>query len=181
LRAFQAMTSHPILPRRQIRSTRLQAGPFARGRPAPGLTAPELLIALTIIGVLAAIAAPAYSNYKERVRIAQAITEIKDIDVRLQHYHLDNRAYPDDLAPAGMAGRLDPWGRPYQYTNLGNISGKGKARKDKNLVPINSDFDLYSLGKDGASSPSLNAKPSRDDIVRASDGRFVGLAADFDP
>jgi general secretion pathway protein G len=175
------MTPHQVLPRSQLRSPRLQAGPFARGRPARGLTAPELLIAVTIIGVLAAIALPAYSNYQERIRVAQAITDIRDIAVKVQHYHLDNRAYPDDLAPVGTAGTLDPWGRPYQYMNLTDIKGKGKARKDKNLVPINSDFDLYSLGKDGASSPPLNAKASRDDVVRASDGRFVGLAADFDP
>ncbi len=48
-------------------------------------------------------------------------------------------------------------------------------------MPINSDYDLWSSGKDGASSPPLTAKPSRDDIVRANNGRFVGLASDFDP
>lgn len=139
------------------------------------------MVVLAIIAVLAVVAFPKYADYQERVRIAQAIVDVKDIDVKLQHYRLDNRALPDDLAPIRMAGKLDPWGRPYQYTNLTDINGKSKARKDKNLVPINSDFDLYSLGRDGASSPALTAKPSRDDIVRAADGRFVGLAQDFDP
>jgi general secretion pathway protein G len=37
------------------------------------------------------------------------------------------------------------------------------------------------MGKDGQSSSPLTAKPSRDDIVRANDGRFVGLASDYDP
>jgi general secretion pathway protein G len=151
--------------------------PLTRG----GFTLPELLIALAILAVLAVIAFPKYADYQERIRIAQAIIDIKDIDVKLQHYRLDNPAFPDDLAAIGMAGKLDPWGRPYQYLNLGNIKGKGSARKDKNLVPINSDFDLYSLGKDGISSPPLNAKASRDDVVRANDGRFVGLAQEFDP
>jgi len=181
LRAFQAMTPNQVLVGSQPRSPRLQAVPFARGGRSRGLTAPELLIALAIVGILAVIAFPRYANYRERVQIAQAIIDIKDIEAKLLHYRLDNRELPDDLAAVGMAGKLDPWGRPYQYTNLTDIKGKGKARKDKNLVPINSDFDLYSLGKDGASSPPLNAKASRDDIVRASDGRFVGLAADFDP
>jgi general secretion pathway protein G len=146
-----------------------------------GLTAPELLIAVAIIGILAVISFPMYANHRERVQIAQAVIDIKEIESKLLAYGLDNREFPDDLAVVGMAGKPDPWGRPYQYTNLANITGKGKARKDKNLVPINSDFDLYSLGKDGASSPPLNAKASRDDIVRAADGRFVGLAAEFDP
>jgi general secretion pathway protein G len=153
----------------------------APGRPQLAFTLPELLIVLAILAVLAVVAFPRYADYQERIRIAQAIIDIKDLDVKLQQYRLDNPAFPEDLSPIGMSGKLDPWGRPYQYLNLGSIKGKGAARKDKNLVPINSDFDLYSLGKDGASSPSLNAKPSRDDVVRASDGRFVGLAQDFDP
>ena len=58
-------------------------------------------------------------------------------------------------------------------------SGHGHARKDHSLVPINTDFDLYSMGPDGRSSPPLTAKASRDDIVRANDGAFVGVAADY--
>jgi general secretion pathway protein G len=83
--------------------------------------------------------------------------------------------------PVDRQRQLDPWDNPYHYTNLEAAKGKGSARKNKNLVPINSDFDLYSSGKDGASVSPLTAKASRDDIVRASDGRFVGLASDYDP
>jgi len=46
-------------------------------------------------------------------------------------------------------------------------------------VPINTDFDLYSMGPDGRSAPPLTAKHSRDDIVRANDGAFIGLASDY--
>jgi general secretion pathway protein G len=49
-------------------------------------------------------------------------------------------------------------------------------RKDRNLVPINSDYDLYSMGPDGESMPPLTAARSRDDIVRANNGGFVGTA-----
>lgn len=175
------MTCSQPVTRNPLGGRCLQARPLAPGLRPRGLTAPELLIAVAIIGILAVIAFPRYANYRERVQIAQAIIDIKEIEAKLLAYALDNREFPDDLAAVGMAGKLDPWGRPYEYTNLATIKGKGKARKDKNLVPINSDFDLYSLGKDGASSPPLNATASRDDIVRAGDGRFVGLAADFDP
>jgi len=56
---------------------------------------------------------------------------------------------------------------------------KGKARKDKFLVPLNSTYDLYSKGKDGQSKLPLTAKASKDDIIRASDGAFIGLASEF--
>jgi general secretion pathway protein G len=54
-----------------------------------------------------------------------------------------------------------------------------KPRKDKNLVPLNSDYDLYSMGKDGESQIPLTVKISHDDIIRANDGAFVGLAIDY--
>ena len=72
-------------------------------------------------------------------------------------------------------------GQPYRYTNLDTAKGNGKARKNKNLVPINSDFDVYSMGKDGETAGPLTAKKSRDDVVRANDGRFIGLASEYDP
>ena len=46
-------------------------------------------------------------------------------------------------------------------------------------MPINSDYDLYSMGEDGGTRPPLTARPSQDDIVRAGDGGFVGLAEEF--
>ena len=46
-------------------------------------------------------------------------------------------------------------------------------------VPINSSYDLFSQGKDGQSSPPLTASASRDDIVRANDGDFIGLASRY--
>ena len=57
--------------------------------------------------------------------------------------------------------------------------GVGEVRKDRNLVPINTDYDLYSAGPDGNSVPPLTAAASRDDIVRANDGRFIGKAEEY--
>ncbi|MGH7274409.1 MAG: prepilin-type cleavage/methylation domain-containing protein, partial [Nitrospiria bacterium] len=55
----------------------------------------------------------------------------------------------------------------------------GDLRKDAKLVPINSDFDLYSMGSDGQSASALTAKQSWDDIVRASNGGYVGIASEY--
>jgi hypothetical protein len=87
---------------------------------------------------------------------------------------------PADLAEIGRGGMLDPWGNPYVYAPFPPGPGKpGGARKDKFLVPVNSTFDLYSMGPDGASSPPFTASQSHDDIVRANDGGFVGIARNF--
>jgi len=150
-------------------------------RRARAFTLIEILFAVAILSVLGLLAMPAYKDYRERVRVAEAVIDIGAIQSKIKHFIDDNRTPPDDLAQVGEAGRLDPWGNPYQYLNLETAKGNGKARKNRNLVPINSDFDLYSMGKDGASLGPLTAKESRDDIVRANDGRFIGLAKEYDP
>jgi general secretion pathway protein G len=50
------------------------------------------------------------------------------------------------------------------------------AVKDRNLVPINYDYDLYSVGKDGQTQPPLTVQASWDDVIRANGGGYVGLA-----
>ncbi len=52
-------------------------------------------------------------------------------------------------------------------------------RKDRFLVPINTDFDLYSMGRDGKSTPPLTAAASRDDIIRANGGAYIGPAKGY--
>jgi general secretion pathway protein G len=52
-------------------------------------------------------------------------------------------------------------------------------RRDKNVNPINSDFDLYSKGADKNSKMQLDNKVSLDDVVRANDGDFYGLASKY--
>jgi general secretion pathway protein G len=145
------------------------------------MTIIELMISVLILVVLASIAASGYQNYRERIRVAQAITDIGAMSVQIKHYMVDNQAPPASLAEIGLGGRLDPWGRPYFYLDLTDANGKGKSRRDKKLNPLNSDFDLYSAGKDGLTQTQLTAHNSRDDVIRARDGKFIGLASDFDP
>jgi general secretion pathway protein G len=147
-----------------------------------GFTLLELLIALSVLGLLSAIAVPLYGAIANRAAVAQATADISMLDMRLERYFSNNFDYPDSLDELGGGQLLDPWGQPYQYLKIrGNDSPglSGQLRKDRNLVPINSDFDLYSLGADGATRPPLTAPPSRDDIVRAADGSFVGVGEDF--
>ena len=140
------------------------------------------MIVIAITGVLASISIPNYIKYREKARIEVAITEIKFIEKEIVNFVIHDDHLPDDLSEIGMDKVLDPWGRPYNYLRLqgGTTEGKkGKARKDHSLVPINSDFDLYSVGKDGESAAPLTAKISQDDIVRANNGGYIGLVSDY--
>ena len=144
-----------------------------------GFTLIEILIAVAIIGVLASIALPAYKDYVEKAKVAKAVSDIATIAVKVEAYWQDARAYPSNLAAISVIGITDPWEHQYHYLDLTTSKGNGKARKDKNLVPLNSDFDLYSKGKDGLSVGPLTAAGSKDDILRANDGHFIGLASKY--
>jgi general secretion pathway protein G len=146
-----------------------------------GFTLPEIMIAVAIVAVLVAVAIPSFEKQRQRTLTVQAVADIGLISVAINNYRVENMNMPASLASVGYGNRMDPWGRPYQYYDIASAKGNGKARKDKKLAPLNSDFDLYSMGKDGDSQGPLSAKASRDDVVRARDGKFVGLAEDFDP
>lgn len=147
---------------------------------ARGFAAIELMISLAIVGVLGSVATPMYQNYRERIRVSTAVTDIAAMSPVIKLYYTDARELPASLSEVGSGNKLDPWGRPYRYLDLTTAKGHGASRKDKRLNPLNSDFDLYSLGKDGDSRTSLMPPVSRDDVIRTRDGRFIGLARDFD-
>jgi general secretion pathway protein G len=144
-----------------------------------GVTLIELMMVIAIFAVLAAIAIPMYGSYKDRVNVQKAISDISEISAIIKQYHTEYRELPATLTDAGVGNRLDPWGHPYQYLNITTQTGKGNLRKDKALNPLNTDFDLYSMGKDGLTKLQITQQVSQDDVIRINDGQFIGLASDF--
>ena len=152
-----------------------------RHTPTPGqggFSLVEVMIVIALIGTLVAIAVPNYIAYREKAKIAQAISDIRNIEKVIANFLVDHDRLPMSLAEIGLGDRLDPWGTPYRYVRVEGTS-PGALRKDRFLVPVNSDYDLYSMGRDRASVPPFTAKASQDDIVRANDGGYVGLASEF--
>jgi len=141
----------------------------------------EVMIVIVIIGILSSIAIPTYFSSKEKAKMAATISEIKILEKMIRAYNIDHDSYPETLEDLGIKTPQDPWGNPYQYLKIegSNKDGVGKMRKDHNMVPVNSDFDLYSKGKDGKSQTPFTSKVSRDDIVRANNGRYIGLVSDY--
>ena len=142
-----------------------------------GITILELTITAALIALLAGIATPAISGYVERARTNRAIGEIGRITIALYSWRTNNGGvFPDALGDMDIDVDVDPWGNAYAYTNI--AAGDGPARTDDG-DPINTDFDLYSSGPDGATAASLGDSDSADDIVRARNGAFVGIASEY--
>lgn len=157
-----------------------KTGTSRNRRHSRGFTLIELIAVVVIIGILAGLAIPKYTYVVDRAKTARAIGDIKALQTDLMSIEAGGQPLPADLAGIGRDGMLDPWGNPYVYYPFPPGPGKpGGARKDKFLVPVNSTFDLYSKGPDGDTVAPFTAKKSHDDIVRANDGGYVGVAKNF--
>ena len=147
-----------------------------------GFTLVELLLTVAILGTLGAIGVPVYNGYIDNARNSAAAAEIRGVELEILKFQAERGRPPDNFAEAGLSTRLDPWGKPYVYTRIQGLSQHdrdAKCRWDKLDKPLNNDFDLYSTGKDGASKPKITDKDSHDDIIRAHEGQYVGLACEY--
>jgi general secretion pathway protein G len=119
-------------------------------RTRKGFTLVELLLVLTILGILAAIVVPKFTGRTEQARETAARTQISTFSTALESYEVDTGSYPQSLEDLVQQPRdaqgwkgpylqgdipLDPWQHPYIYVCPGKHMTSG--------------FDLYSIGFDG--------------------------------
>lgn len=146
-----------------------------------GFTLLELMIGVLIVGLLAGIALPTYRGIMEQQKIERVVLDLSRISHVIERYRTQNFRMPETLDELVGIPRQDPWGNDYRFLNFSSDEPgvNGKIRKDHNLHPLNSEYDLYSMGPDGRSSAPLTARASRDDIVWARDGSYIGVASGF--
>lgn len=143
-----------------------------------GFTIIELMIVIAIVGLLTMVALPAYQDYSDRVDNGTAANDLRAISLAITDFKLNNGSNPTSLASIKMDGMQDPWGNAYEYVNH-ETATNGDKRKKNNIVPVNSDFDVYSRGKDGVTAISFSSDFAKDDIVRCNNGNYYGLAKDY--
>lgn len=118
-----------------------------------GFTLVELLIVVTILGILVAAVIPRLAGRTDQARAARADADVKgNIALALDLYELDAGKYP--ATEQGLAALrtppadaenwrgpylkqepIDPWKHPYRYLYPGSRNPQ--------------DYDLFSLGPDG--------------------------------
>ena len=70
-----------------------------------GFTLIELMIVVAIIGILAAIAIPAYSDYTERAKVSELVTAGSACKASVSEFFQSEGAYPADIDEAGCSAQ----------------------------------------------------------------------------
>ncbi|MGA7749292.1 MAG: type IV pilin protein [Gallionella sp.] len=70
---------------------------------AKGFTLIEILMVVVLIGILAAIAIPAYNNYVIRGKLVEASTNLSDLRVKIEQSFQDNRNYSNFVVGDGSS------------------------------------------------------------------------------
>ena len=112
-----------------------------------GFTLVELLIVITILGLLMSLVAPKMFSKVSSTQRSTAVAQMKNLETSLDTYRLDVGYYPETLQELRRSTKprwdgpylpkdvpLDPWGNQYQYETPGEDGAP---------------YSLRSLGKDG--------------------------------
>ncbi|EMU1541353.1 pilin, partial [Neisseria gonorrhoeae] len=68
-----------------------------------GFTLIELMIVIAIVGILAAVALPAYQDYTARAQVSEAILLAEGQKSAVTEYYLNHGIWPKDNTSAGVA------------------------------------------------------------------------------
>ncbi|ENW2826213.1 pilin, partial [Neisseria gonorrhoeae] len=107
-----------------------------------GFTLIELMIVIAIVGILAAVALPAYQDYTARAQVSEAILLAEGQKSAVTEYYLNHGKWPADNGAAGVASpATDIKGKYVKEVKVENgvvtatmkSDGVNKEIKDKRL------------------------------------------------
>ncbi|HGG9335383.1 TPA: pilin [Neisseria meningitidis] len=85
-----------------------------------GFTLIELMIVIAIVGILAAVALPAYQDYTARAQVSEAILLVEGQKSAVTEYYLNHGIWPANNSSAGVASSADIKGKYVQKVEVNN-------------------------------------------------------------
>ncbi|EMT8337016.1 pilin, partial [Neisseria gonorrhoeae] len=130
-----------------------------------GFTLIELMIVIAIVGILAAVALPAYQDYTARAQVSEAILLAEGQKSAVTEYYLNNGEWPKDNASAGVASTpTDIKGKYVQKVEVNN----GVVTAQMNPSGVNKEIQgkrlsLWAKRQDGSVKWFCGQPVKRDD------------------
>jgi len=98
-----------------------------KGKAQKGFTLIELMITVAIVGILAAIALPAYQDYVVRAQVSEAVVLTGAAKVASTEFYANNGAFPADNAAAGFGGAAGKYTASVEIAGADIVSSFGGA------------------------------------------------------
>lgn len=120
-----------------------------------GFTLIELIIAIAILSIIVSVAVPAYSDYIQRSKIAEALATLGNLTTQMEKNYLDFKTYTNN----GNCAVSEPNSESYTYncTSSGQNYTWTATSKDGNYkFSVNNNFDKATLAFGGASMSSVD-------------------------
>ncbi|QEN68477.1 prepilin-type cleavage/methylation domain-containing protein [Neisseria meningitidis] len=135
-----------------------------------GFTLIELMIVIAIVGILAAVALPAYQDYTARAQVSEAILLAEGQKSAVTEYYLNHGIWPANNSSAGVATSANIKGKYVQSVEVNNgvvtatmlSSGVNNEIKGKKL-------SLWAKRQDGSVKWFCGQPVTRDDAKATND------------
>jgi len=121
-----------------------------------GFTLTELIIAIAILSIVVAVAAPTYNNYIQQGKIAEALSTLGNLSTQMEKYYLDFRVYTNNQGNCAI-NNLNGDTYSYSCTSTGQNYTWTATSSDGNYVfSVNNHFDKATLAFKGNTLSSVD-------------------------
>lgn len=111
-----------------------------------GFTLIEVMIVIVIIGVLAAIAIPNYSEYVRRNQLSEGPKELANLRAAMELYYQDNRSYMDGANNCGVAVPVNDY---FTFNCNGTRTTFTWKASSRDTGHLDTDSFVYEINQDG--------------------------------
>ncbi|MCL4978740.1 pilin [Neisseria meningitidis] len=144
-----------------------------------GFTLIELMIVIAIVGILAAVALPAYQDYTARAQVSEAILLAEGQKSAVTEYYLNHGKWPSNNSSAGVASASDIKGKYVQSVEVKN----GVVTAEMKSTGVNKEIQgkklsLWAKRQDGSVKWFCGLPVTRDAATDANDAVTADTATD---
>ncbi|HFC7704929.1 TPA: pilin [Neisseria meningitidis] len=147
-----------------------------------GFTLIELMIVIAIVGILAAVALPAYQDYTARAQVSEAILLAEGQKSAVTEYYLNHGEWPGDNSDAGVASSSTIKGKYVKEVTVAN----GVVTAEMKSTGVNKEIQgkklsLWAKRQDGSVKWFCGQPVTRDAKAKADDAVTAASDKQIDP